>query len=396
MKKFLLAALCLALAVCCAFGVAACTPTPGDIDDPSQPVDPSEPHTHSFGEWEVVTPATCEAEGEEQRVCACGEKETRTLPARGHNYVDGVCTRCGDELVPTDGSCFTFTELDDGSYAVAWNRTTELPREVVIPWEYNGKPVTQIASSAFEEYDGQMSVTIPDSVTSIGAGAFYDCSGLTSVAIPSSVTSIGMVAFYQCSGLTSIAIPDGVTSIGMGAFLGCSSVTDIFIPAGVTSIEGNVFGNCYALASLNVAEENAVYYSVNNCIIERESKALVVGCKTSVIPSDGSVTSIGDFVFYGCSDLTSVTIPGGVTSIGASAFSDCDGLTSIAIPGGVTSIGNSAFTGCDSLTSVYITDLAAWRAIVFGEGISDPLHYASHLYCNGQLVTDLTSSGRRR
>ena len=69
-----------------------------------------------------------------------------------------------------------------------------------------------------------------------------------------------------------------------------------------------------------------------------------------------SVTSIGDGTFYGCSSLTSVTIPDGVTSIGDSVFSGCSSLTSVTIPDGVTSIGGSVFSGCSSLTSVTIPD----------------------------------------
>ena len=68
----------------------------------------------------------------------------------------------------------------------------------------------------------------------------------------------------------------------------------------------------------------------------------------------GSVTSIGDYAFYQCSGLTSVTIPNSVTSIGDWAFWGCSGLTSITIGNSVTEIGRSAFWGCSSLTSVTI------------------------------------------
>ncbi len=67
-----------------------------------------------------------------------------------------------------------------------------------------------------------------------------------------------------------------------------------------------------------------------------------------------SVTSIGSVAFYGCSGLTSITIPNSVTSIGNDAFYRCSGLTSITIPNSVTSIGGEAFSGCKVLTSITI------------------------------------------
>ena len=67
-----------------------------------------------------------------------------------------------------------------------------------------------------------------------------------------------------------------------------------------------------------------------------------------------SVTSIGDYAFYYCSSLTSVTIPNSVTSIGEYAFGDCANLTNITIPNSVTSICKGAFIDCTSLTSIKI------------------------------------------
>ena len=65
-----------------------------------------------------------------------------------------------------------------------------------------------------------------------------------------------------------------------------------------------------------------------------------------------AVTSIGEYVFEYCDNLTSIEIPSGVTSIGDHVFAYCDNLTSIEIPSGVTSIGESAFEGCLNLQSV--------------------------------------------
>ena len=86
------------------------------------------------------------------------------------------------------------------------------------------------------------------------------------------------------------------------------------------------------------------------------------GLTSLTIPS--GVTSIGIGAFGDCSGLTSLTIPSGVTSIGNWAFSDCSGLTSLTLPSGVTEIGKSAFDGCSGLTSVNIpsgvTSISGW------------------------------------
>ena len=80
------------------------------------------------------------------------------------------------------------------------------------------------------------------------------------------------------------------------------------------------------------------------------------------IPS--SVTSIGDWAFGYCSELTSLTLPSGVTSIGNYVFLGCSGLTSLTLPSSVTSIGNDAFYGCSGLTSLTIpsgvTSIGKW------------------------------------
>lgn len=86
-----------------------------------------------------------------------------------------------------------------------------------------------------------------------------------------------------------------------------------------------------------------------------------------VLPNDGSITSIGDayydenwdltgrYGFYGCENLTSVTIPDSVLTISDEAFCECYGLTNITIPDGVTSIGSWAFCVCHALMQVIIS-----------------------------------------
>ena len=74
------------------------------------------------------------------------------------------------------------------------------------------------------------------------------------------------------------------------------------------------------------------------------------------IDFNAPITMIGEYAFYKCSNLTSVTIPNSVTTIGRYAFDSCSGLTSVTIPDSVTEIGYYAFAECSSLTSVTIGD----------------------------------------
>ena len=214
--------------------------------------------------------------------------------------------------------------------------------------------VTIIGEKAFAMCSGLTSITIGNRVTSIGLGAFYECTGLKNISIPGSVKSIGEWAFIRCTGLTSITIDNGVTSIGEGAFSYCSKLTSITIPASVTSLDNCVFSDCTGLTTIIVEKGNTKYHSDGNCLIETDSKTLIAGCKTSVIPSDGSVTSIGKWAFPSCTELTSITIPCGVTNIDIYAFAGCSGLTSVTIGNNVTSIGEGAFHYCTGLTSVTI------------------------------------------
>ena len=203
---------------------------------------------------------------------------------------------------------------------------------VTIPSSIDGLPVASISRNAFINNNVLTSVAIPSSVNSIGDWAFSNCTNLTSVSIPNSVTSIGSSVFYGCTGLTSVTLGNSVTSIGSLAFEGCSRLTNV-----------------------TVDSANPNYSSMAGVLFNKNQSTLIQypGGKTGSYTIPSSVTSIGDWAFSNCTNLTSVLIPNSVTSIGIYAFTQC-GLTSVTIPNSVTNIGNRAFENCSRLTSVTI------------------------------------------
>ena len=98
-----------------------------------------------------------------------------------------------------------------------------------------------------------------------------------------------------------------------------------------------------------VAGGDSYYFTSNDKI----GNSAFFGCSrlTSLTLPSG-VTEIGEYAFYGCSGLTSIPLPSGVTKIGNSAFDGCSGLTSLTLPSRLTEIGFGAFSGCSGLTSM--------------------------------------------
>lgn len=326
------------------------------------------------------------------------------------------CTFVNGILILPTGNSFSIKlqvdEKDDfnyskvnGGYSVRYYGDSET---VVIPSIYNGEPVITVSIWAFFNNTGLKCITIPDSVTTIEDGAFYyctslerltvtsgndvyhsdgnciietitkrlilgcktsiipndgsvigigncafqNCVGLSSLSIPDNIVTIEGCAFYCCTGLESITLPNGLTAIG-NAFYNCTGLKSITISNSVTTIEVYSFWGCTNIESLIVASGNTKYHSNGNCIIDTTSKELILGCKTSVIPNDGSVIYIGVF-----------------------AFRNCIGLTSIIIPKEVCFFRSDIFEGCDKLEIIYYTGTEAeWSELM---SWSDETYYTNY------------------
>ena len=329
-----------------------------------------------------------------------------SLPAREFEYeYEGQKIRyvVVDETAKT---CRTLEgmELDclEPPYASAGNYVEGaliLPSVVVNPQSGEEYTLVSIGENGFIGCRGLTSVMIPESVESIGYDAFSYCTSLESVSLPSTLKTVKDGAFSTTPLLSAVTIPESLTIISDGLFAG-SGLTSIFIPATVSKIGENPFWYCNHLTEINVSEDNPVYASVDGVLYNKDVTSLLScpGGKSSLVVPDGvetivsyalggnsgitSITlsssvktieefaferatgltsvsfgsavieSIADYAFFGCTSLTSLSLPTSLTTIGNNVFSDCTSLASVNFPTTLTTIGNNVFSGCTSLASV--------------------------------------------
>ena len=287
----------------------------------------------------------------------------------------------------------TSWKLEDGVLTISGEGAMEnYAKAVKQPW-YEKR--TQITS-----------VVVKDGITEIGDFAFYGLTNLKEISIADSVTKIGDYALKNCSALSEVQLPEKLESVGESAFYGCTALKDITFHENVQSIGSYAFSRCTELkkivfegdapeiqtgaflgvrASVSYPEEKASWtedkkqnyggqlswnqplpWNVDNhvltitndsCMKNYESAAKTPWYAernevTSIIVADG-VTKIGDYAFYGYSNLASVQLPDSLESIGNYAFKNCGKLSEITLPEKVSAIGESAFYGC-GLTEITI------------------------------------------
>ncbi|MBE6588834.1 MAG: leucine-rich repeat domain-containing protein [Ruminococcaceae bacterium] len=376
-KERLYVCIALLLAVCCAF--SACT-VPGETDasmDEGRESTKTEEGTADESEEDVVVEkeTTSPEEGSGEPTVEKIELSYRLSDDKSYYIVDGPGNYMEDELIipsvyaglpvkEVEAYAFSFCPYFTGiTIPSSIERIGELAFSIGSPLERisveEGNDVYKAVGNCLIEIKSKTllfgcngSVIPTDgSVTKIGADAFFGCTELTELVLPETVTDIGSCAFLGCDSLESVVFPSTLVSIGEEAFQGCNRLTSLTLPASLASIGVDAFMGCTGLERITV-ENNAVYMAVGNCLIETESKTLVFGCKTSLIPDDGSVLHIGDGAFENCEDLTCITLPKDLRSIGTEAFWGCMELNDVVLPAHLESIGESAFFDCVSLEAL--------------------------------------------
>lgn len=193
-----------------------------------------------------------------------------------------------------------YTLNDDGrSYSVCPWRLPDVIKELVIPGEYKGLPVTKIE------------------------GKFLEDSSIETIIISEGIQEI-YIGFDYCTDIKNIYIPASVIYIDRGAF-NCRA-----------TMGGHGRRKSNVIEKIVVAEGNPCYYVDGNCLIEKNSKKIILGCNSSVIPNDGSVKSIGYAAFANCQSIETVILPKSIIELEYAAFDNCDNLKQMYITSSVS------------------------------------------------------------
>ena len=218
--------------------------------------------------------------------------------------------------------------------------------------------------TSFEE------VELSSAVTTLPDNAFLNCSSLKTISLPESVSSIGIASFKGCSSLKSIKLSSKLTAIPNDAFSGCTVLAEINLHSGIKSIGSNSFYNCQGLESLYIQASENILNIESSSFTNATPKKLFLGRDTNralgitsltEIEVGYDVTTLPNDAFRGCTKLTNVIMPVQgwgliqLDNIGNYAFYNCTSLPSISLPSSVSSIGSSSFEGCSSLQSIELS-----------------------------------------
>jgi hypothetical protein len=120
----------------------------------------------------------------------------------------------------------------------------------------------------------------------------------------------------------SITVSDTVEDIYQGIFDLCPNLESIYIGANVKFMRplfASEPKNAYNLKSIEVSPENKYFFTKGNCLVETQSKILILAYGEADIPADGSVNTIGTMAFAHY-PYKSIVIPESIETIESQAF----------------------------------------------------------------------------
>ena len=214
---------------------------------------------------------------------------------------------------------------------------------------YDG--VEEIGEDAFSGCQNLETAKIPDTVKIIKDSAFFYCAFKT-LTIPNSVHTIGASAFAENLSLKTVTLPNNLQKISVSLFEKCASLETAIIPNSVQEICRTAFENCPKLHTIakRIRTETGYKYGPSFGSLVSIGEGAFWGCSSLVeIPIMHSLVTIHYKAFYKCTNLVAVTLGSKLEEIYAGAFRKCPNLLVVLVPYSISYIGEGAFQDCPNL-----------------------------------------------
>ena len=227
-------------------------------------------------------------------------------------------------------------------------------KEITLPLS-----VTSLEDSVFSDCSHISSVTIPN-LKYMGINSFKCCFDLEHITLPSTLTFINSYSFEYCIKLKECHIPESVIKLGNNIFNHCSSLTSVTLPKNIQKVDKRMFLNCPNLKEVYLGEERITTYPFKvTYSIMKQFKSIGILCSNVVLTQEDLEESfiydeyerdkvmkdihyIERNCFRGISNLHEITIPSNVKEIGDFAFYNCSDLKTITFTSDSITIGNQA------------------------------------------------------
>lgn len=163
-----------------------------------------------------------------------------------------------------------------------------------------------------------------DTLRAEGSGDMYD--GTTSYINIEYLDWYVWDWYYLLYQVNGVSMSEGITSIGEALFYDMQTLSEVTIPSTITEIRVSAFENCRKLKMIHFV-------------------------------ANSQLQTIGDWAFYNCHNLRSLTLPEGVTNVGDAAFYGCNYLTEITLPSTMKKVADNAFALCPRMQKMYVNAL---------------------------------------
>ena len=300
--------------------------------------------THNHNYTITVVPATCMAEGYEKKQCIeCLKEEINTLQiADGKPHKE---FKAGEKCDVCGYVCLS--NKDDST--LMFN-----PKQETYCAEFYGET---IKATTFFAYHSKINITyIAPEVTTISDNAFMNWTTLSSIKIPDGVVSIGNNAFANCKEVEEINLPGTLTQLGQNTFVGTEWYTkQNYGQIYCDNVAVGIKGSCNKIDEIK--EGTRV---IANEFFAKQSVLAVV-----TIPE--SVEYIGDNVFGGCDNLTSVYFNAQNSIYPNDIFKNMTSIENITFGKDVQTVNSEILSGCSSLSSLALPHAQFSVVTLFGE-----------------------------